>query len=145
MIVFADDDWVGAQDELQRFGFRHLAIVEDVPSSARAASGLAAFQFGAQEIDAGLLSQRTGVRRPFNISLLVNIPVVALATNQSELPPLCWPVGKVFAGCGWVGERETDASGGGHGATRILASDDGLQIHKSDISAGQPFWRNGRV
>jgi len=45
--VFADGDWVGTQNELESLAFRHLAVIEDMPSRAGLAARFAAFEFGA--------------------------------------------------------------------------------------------------
>jgi len=55
MAVFADCDWVGAQDELEQFGFGQLAVVEDVPPGARSAAGFGTFHFDALKIEAAVL------------------------------------------------------------------------------------------
>ena len=83
MAVFADYDRVGAQDELQQFGFRQLAVIEHVPAGARSAAGLGAFQFDALKIKAAIVLQRRRIGRPLNIVFLVNVPMVALAADET--------------------------------------------------------------
>ena len=83
MAVFTDGNRIGAQHELERFAFRHLAVVEHMPSRAGLAAGFAAFQFGAQEIKPSLFLERAGVRSPLHISFLVEVPMIAFAANQS--------------------------------------------------------------
>ena len=130
MAVLADRDRVGAQYELERLGIRHLAIVEYMPPRARVAAGFAAFQFDAQEIDAGFFLQRAGVVGPLNIFFLVDVPVVAFAADQSLLPSIRRPGGRIRSGCRRIGIRKPNARSAGRGTVWILASYDGLQIHK---------------
>jgi len=136
MAVFADCDRVGAEHEFQRFAFRHLAVVEHVPLGARAAVGLAAFQFGAQKRKAGVVFEQTRERRPLDIFLVVEIPMIALAADEPQLPAIRRPVGWIFTGSRRVRIRQPNARGGRCRTVGILASYNWLQIHRVFISAG---------
>jgi hypothetical protein len=83
VVVLADHYRIGAQNELDHFSIRHLALIEDVPLGARLAAGFAALQFSAPELDAGFLFQRTRVGSPLDIFFFVNVPVVAVTTDKS--------------------------------------------------------------
>jgi len=109
MPVVADGDWVGAQDELHCLGFRHLVAIENVPLGAGAAAGLGAFEFGADKIDTGFFRERASERRPLNLSLAVDIPVVASGADEAALPGLRRPVGCGRATGGRVRVGKTNA------------------------------------
>ena len=116
MAIFANCYRIGAQYELEGFAFRHLAVIEDMPTCARFAAGFATFQCGAQKIETGLIFKRTGVGCPLHIFFLVDIPMVALAADEPQLPSVWRPVGRIRARCRGIGIGQPNAGRRGGGA-----------------------------
>ena len=133
--VFADYDRVGSKHEVEQFAFGQLAVIEHVPSGAGSATGLGAFQFDALEIKAAMVRQGIRERRPSNIVFPIHVPMIALPANEPQLPSLCRPVWRIRSGSRRVGVRQENAGGRRHATVRILASYDGLQIHRVGLRA----------
>src|ERR1700678_687684 len=115
VVVLADRDRIGAQDKLDHFRIRHLALIEDVPFGARLTAGFGALQFSAPELDTSFLFQRTRVRSPLHIFFFVNVPVVAVTATEPQLPSIVWPRWRIRAAGGRIGKGKPDTRGAGCG------------------------------
>src|SRR5216684_669537 len=101
-----------------------------MPAGAGLAARFGALQFDALKIEAAIFCQWGRKRRPHNVVFLVNVPVVALAADEAQLPAILRPVGRSRPSFRRVGIRQANARCRGHGAIWVLASYDGLQIHR---------------
>jgi hypothetical protein len=111
MSVLADGYGIGAQDEFYGFVFRHLIVIEDIPSGVGATARFGAFKLSTNKIDAGLLRKWAGEGGPLYVAVAVDIPVVAGRTNETALPGLRRPLGRLGTACGWVGVGKANARG----------------------------------